>query len=84
MLRPEIRVAIPHRIGWFPHGFYCFDEPYRSRYLFLKPVAIHHRPGSFSDRWIEYCRDCDIPHIVVNAYATDIIDRLRGASAFLW
>ncbi|GAH97786.1 unnamed protein product, partial [marine sediment metagenome] len=20
-------------------------------------IAIHHRPGSFSDRWIEYCKE---------------------------
>jgi len=53
--------------------------------LLLKaPIAIHHRPGSFSDRWIEFCRDHAIPHVVVNAYWTDIIDRLRRASAFLW
>ena len=31
-------------------------------------IAIHNRPGSFSDRWIEYCNKNHIDYKVVNAY----------------
>lgn len=47
-------------------------------------IAIHHRPGSFSDRWIEYCKKNGIPFKLVNAYDTDIIQQLRDCDAFMW
>jgi len=50
----------------------------------MKPLAIHHRKGSFSDRWIEYCLEKGIPYDVVDCYSSDIIERLRPASALLW
>lgn len=46
-------------------------------------IAIHNGPG-WNKRWIEYCREREIPHKVVNGYASDIIDQLRGCRAFLW
>jgi hypothetical protein len=36
-------------------------------------IAIHHKSGSFSERWIEYCKEKDIPYMLVNCYDTDII-----------
>ena len=30
-------------------------------------IAIHHRQGSFSDRWIEYCKENGINFKIVNA-----------------
>jgi hypothetical protein len=47
-------------------------------------LAIHHREGSFSERWIEYCVEQGVPHKVVNAYESDILSQLRGAGAFFW
>jgi glutathione synthase/RimK-type ligase-like ATP-grasp enzyme len=47
-------------------------------------IAIHNRSGSFSDRWIEYCQQHGIKHIIVNCHNTDIIDQLRKADALLW
>ncbi len=47
-------------------------------------IAIHDKPGSFSDRWIEYCRMNGIPHKCVNCHATDIMSQLRGCAALLW
>ena len=44
-------------------------------------LAIHHREGSFSERWIEYCVEQGVPHKVVNAYESDILSQLRGAGA---
>lgn len=47
-------------------------------------LAIHHRPGSFSDRWIEYCTENSIRYDLVNCYDSDIIQHLRSCAAFLW
>lgn len=47
-------------------------------------LAVHHRPGTFSDRWIEYCRENGIEFKVVNCYATDIIQQLSGVQGLLF
>ncbi len=42
-------------------------------------LAIHHQSGndSYSDRWIEYCRNNKIEYEIVNCYDTDIIEQLK-------
>jgi len=47
-------------------------------------IAIHHRPGSFSDRWIEYCKENNICYKIVNAYDTDIVRQVDDCTAFMW
>lgn len=47
-------------------------------------IAIHHTPGSFSDRWITYCDDNQIDYKLVNAYANDIVDQVKDCKAFFW
>lgn len=47
-------------------------------------IAIHHRTGSFSDRWIEYCKKQGIEYKIVNAYDTDIVKQLSDCDAFMW
>jgi len=47
-------------------------------------IAIHDRPGSYSDQWIIYCTKNKIPYKVVNAYDTDIIEQLSDCNAFVW
>ncbi len=47
-------------------------------------IAIHHRQGSFSDRWIEYCEQKGMHYEVVNCYANDITDRLKEFDVLLW
>ena len=47
-------------------------------------IAIHHRPGSFSDRWIEYCKSRGIEHALVNCYDSDIIRQLARFDVLLW
>jgi len=47
-------------------------------------IAIHHNPESFSDRWIEYCEENNIPYKIVNAYDTDIIQQVDDCTAFMW
>ncbi|MCX6252929.1 MAG: hypothetical protein NTV31_00395, partial [Bacteroidia bacterium] len=47
-------------------------------------IAIHNRPGSFSDRWIAYCQGNDIPFKTVNCNSSDIIAQLDGCEGLMW
>jgi hypothetical protein len=47
-------------------------------------VAVHRRPGSFSDRWLEYCSGHGVPNKIVDGYRSDIISQLAGTGALLW
>ena len=47
-------------------------------------IAIHNRPGSFSDRWIEYCKKNHIDYKLVNAYDDNIVELVRECDAFMW
>jgi glutathione synthase/RimK-type ligase-like ATP-grasp enzyme len=47
-------------------------------------LAIHHREGSYSDRWIAYCENQGIPYRVVNCLDSDIIAQLALSDALLW
>ncbi len=47
-------------------------------------IAIHHRSGSFSDRWLEYCQLHGIRHKIINCYDNDIIEQLNGFTHLLW
>lgn len=47
-------------------------------------IAIHHRVGSFSDRWITYCEKKNISYKVVNAFDSDIIEQVKDCDVFMW
>lgn len=47
-------------------------------------IAIHHKEGTFSDRWVAYCKEKKIPYKVVDAYASDIVEQVQGCDAFMW
>lgn len=47
-------------------------------------LAIHHCPGSFSDKWIEYCKKNSINYKIVNCYDTDIIEQLNKCDGLMW
>lgn len=47
-------------------------------------LAIHHREGSFSDRWLEFCGERGIPHKAVDCYRSDILAELASCSGLLW
>lgn len=47
-------------------------------------IAIHHTPGSFSDRWISYCKENDIAFKIVNCYDNNIVSILGDCDAFMW
>ena len=47
-------------------------------------IAIHHRSGSFSHSWIEYCREQGIDYKLVNCYDTDIVRDTEDCHILLW
>lgn len=47
-------------------------------------IAIHPREGSFSDRWITYCNQNQIPYKLVNALADDFLNQLENCQSFMW
>lgn len=44
--------------------------------MYIK-IGIHHRVGSFSDRWIEYCKKENFQYIIVDCYSNDILEVLE-------
>ena len=47
-------------------------------------IAIHHKPGGFSDKWIEYCQEHQINYKLVNCYDSDIIQQLEDCDGLMW
>ena len=47
-------------------------------------LAIHHRKGSFSDRWIAYCENNRLSYKLVNCYDFDIITQLSDCDGLMW
>jgi glutathione synthase/RimK-type ligase-like ATP-grasp enzyme len=47
-------------------------------------LAIHDRPGSFSDYWIEWCRNSGVPFKIVNAYATNLLAQIKNCHGLMW
>ena len=47
-------------------------------------LAIHDSQAGFNPLWVEYCSKQKIPHKLVDCYANDIVDQLKGSSALLW
>src|SRR5690606_1572808 len=47
-------------------------------------IAIHPRPRSFSDSWIDYCREHNIEYKLVSCYDDDIAEQLTDCDGLLW
>jgi glutathione synthase/RimK-type ligase-like ATP-grasp enzyme len=47
-------------------------------------IAIHDTPGSFSSKWIEYCKEQKIDFEIVNCYDTSIIAKMESFDVLLW
>lgn len=47
-------------------------------------IAIQNNAGSFSDRWITYCKENKVDYKIVNCYATDIIQQLDDCDGLMW
>lgn len=47
-------------------------------------IAIHHRPGSFSDYWITWCEKNHIPYKIVDAFSCNILSDVLECDGFMW
>ncbi len=47
-------------------------------------IAIRHRPGSFSDKWLEYCEEHRVPMKLVNCFDSDIISQVEDCDGLMW
>lgn len=47
-------------------------------------IGIHEAKGSFSDRWILYCKAKGIDFKLVDCYKSDIINQLSDCDALMW
>lgn len=47
-------------------------------------IAIHNGGGSFTSRWIKYCKAQGVDYKLVNAYDFDIMKQLDDCDAFMW
>ena len=47
-------------------------------------IAIQHKKGSFTDRWIAYCQSKGIDYKLVDCYQSDIIAQLQDCDALMW
>jgi glutathione synthase/RimK-type ligase-like ATP-grasp enzyme len=47
-------------------------------------IAIHHKKGGFSERWIRYCNDNNIEYKIVNCYDSDIIEQVKDCDGLMW
>ena len=47
-------------------------------------IAIFHKKGTFSERWVAYCEKNNIQYKLVNAFDSDIIDQVKDCDAFMW
>jgi glutathione synthase/RimK-type ligase-like ATP-grasp enzyme len=47
-------------------------------------IAIHHRKGSYSERWIEYCEENGIAYKIVDCFQSDILQQIRPQRGLLW
>lgn len=47
-------------------------------------IAIHHQKGIFTESWIKYCTDENIPFKLVNCYDFNIIAQLDDCDGLMW
>ncbi|MBX9448445.1 MAG: hypothetical protein KL787_01440 [Taibaiella sp.] len=47
-------------------------------------IAIHHRNGSFSDQWINYCEQHNMDYKIVDCYSNGIVEELKQFDILLW
>jgi glutathione synthase/RimK-type ligase-like ATP-grasp enzyme len=47
-------------------------------------IAIHSSKISYSERWIAYCKENQIPYKIVDCYKSDIIKQLEDCDGLMW
>jgi len=55
----------------------------KEEYKMIK-LAIHHREGSYSEYWLQYCKNNNIPFKIVNCYDSDIIHQIKDCDGLMW
>lgn len=52
--------------------------------LIMSSVGIYHRPGSFSDRWVEYCENNKIPYRLIDSNSSTLLKDCEGLDALMF
>ncbi len=47
-------------------------------------IGIHNKPGSFSDRWIDYCKSNNIDYKLIDCLDTNIISNIDDCQIIMW
>ncbi len=47
-------------------------------------IAIHDSGGGYSEGWLAFCKEKNIPHKVINCYDNNIIQQVSDCDALLW
>jgi len=47
-------------------------------------LAIHNNKDSFSNRWIQYCKNNQIPYKKVDCFQSDIMEQLKDCNGLMW
>ena len=47
-------------------------------------IAIHHKKGLYSERWISYCEKEGIAYKIVDCYSNNIVSELEDCTILLW
>jgi glutathione synthase/RimK-type ligase-like ATP-grasp enzyme len=47
-------------------------------------IALHHKKGGFTARWIAYCQANGIDYKLVDCYQSDIMEQIRDCDALMW
>lgn len=47
-------------------------------------IAIHHRPGSFSEKWVEYCQENKLDYKLVDCYSSSIMEEISECDIVMW
>lgn len=47
-------------------------------------IAIFSRKGSFSDGWVDYCRQNNIPFVELSPYDTEVMSKIADCDAVMW
>jgi glutathione synthase/RimK-type ligase-like ATP-grasp enzyme len=50
----------------------------------LSMIAIHHRVGSYSEKWLEYCESRGLPYRIVDCFNSSIMTELADCTVLLW
>lgn len=47
-------------------------------------IAIHYSKNSYSERWIQYCKNCNFEYKIVDCCQNDIIQQIRDCDIVMW